>query len=424
MRVRGGIHALRTALEPATPAFFILGLLAFLLAQVLWIVELAGPGPSSVPPLPVIHLITLGWLTAMVMGALGQFVPIISGRPAKGGMFGWVVLGVFSAGVLSMLIGFGQRGWLLPAGGLSVLLSVLVHAFQLGRISGRLRLLPLNFIRAGILFLFLTGALGVLMASSMALSETPPALPASALTAHFLLGIFGWLTLTAMGVAYKLFSMFTLAPEERGLLGQAVFWTGALGAVLLLASPWFPALALPAGGMVVLSLLLFLLDLARLLRARKRRRLELNVTFGVLSFTLLFLAALLGVLDLLGGRIPVPALVDLALVGGLSGLTLSQLYKIVPFLTWVHRYGPLVGRRPVPRIEDLTRPNRDSPVLAAFEAGALLSAFALARGQPSLLMVGLVVTLLATLWLVVTFASIAYGRADLGPGKEEKPWPT
>ena len=43
----------------------------------------------------------------------------------------------------------------------------------------------------------------------------------------------------------------------------------------------------------------------------------------------------------------------LAIAGWAETAIQGFLYKIGTFLTWLHRYAPLAGRQPVPRLEDL-----------------------------------------------------------------------
>jgi hypothetical protein len=53
-------------------------------------------------------------------------------------------------------------------------------------------------------------------------------------------------------------------------------------------------------------------------------------------------------------RPPILAALGLAvLVGWLGQSTIGYLYKIVPFLIWNTRFGPLVGRQKVPLMRDL-----------------------------------------------------------------------
>jgi hypothetical protein len=56
------------------------------------------------------------------------------------------------------------------------------------------------------------------------------------------------------------------------------------------------------------------------------------------------LAAAWGALDRFAGAIGY-----LFAFGGLTGLGLSRLYKIIPFLNWLEVFGSKLGKGPVPR---------------------------------------------------------------------------
>ena len=103
-------------------------------------------------------------------------------------------------------------------------------------------------------------------------------------------------------------------------------------------------------------------DVIGIFRGRKRRQLELNTRMAVLSFAGLAGTAVLGAALVLTGAFAaqVGALVFLAVFGWLSGLVLAKLYKIVAFLTWLETYGPVMGRAPTPRVQDLVSEARAS----------------------------------------------------------------
>ena len=57
-----------------------------------------------------------------------------------------------------------------------------------------------------------------------------------------------------------------------------------------------------------------------------------------------------------------------------------MLYKIVPFLVWFHRYGPLAGKRPVPRVAELYDARAAHAAAALLLTGALVLTAGVALG--------------------------------------------
>jgi hypothetical protein len=126
-------------------------------------------------------------------------------------------------------------------------------------------------------------------------------------------------------------------------------------------------------------------DVIGIFSGRRRRQLELNTRMAVLSFVSLAGAALLGAVLILTGVFAahVGAFVFLAVFGWLSGLVLAKLYKIVAFLTWLETYGPVMGRAPTPRVQDLVSEARASKWFVMYYVAVWFGTLMLLAGQPS-----------------------------------------
>jgi len=61
----------------------------------------------------------------------------------------------------------------------------------------------------------------------------------------------------------------------------------------------------------------------------------------------------------------------LALLTAISLFVAGHYYKILPFLIWFHRFGPLVGKGPVPRVADLYSARWGNAAAGLLIAGAL-----------------------------------------------------
>jgi len=402
-----------------TPALFACALLNLLLAQAGIAAGMTWPSqPLSAPgSLAVTHLFTLGWLTLLMLGALFQFVPVITNRPLPSQRLVLVVLIMFEAGLAMMLAGFiglaGPLGALLPPGAVLVLLAVVLALADLlpplWRAAGRN--LSARCLLAGSAALIVTAALGI----GFALALRVPALAAhlgpllgGALPAHLMAGLAGWLTLTAIGVSYKLIPMFLLAPERRGVLGEGVFAAMSAGFALSVAGAVGQAIGHAAVwghlenaglALIALAIVLYVVDMARIYRSRRRRQLELHHRAALAAFAALALLLPAMLLWRIGLRHAAPLLVVLALTGWLSGLGLTQLYKIVPFLSWLVNYGRQLGSAAVPRVQDLVRERRAMPAFWLFFSSAALQALGAALARAGLFRGGAALGLLATVLL-------------------------
>ncbi|MDE2182915.1 MAG: hypothetical protein KGJ78_07835 [Alphaproteobacteria bacterium] len=353
----------------------------FALAQAAMALGFAYPDVPLFAPttLAVVHLLTIGWITVLMLGALHQFLPVITAQRIVAGRSALISLVAILGGLCGMEAGFLAMGGVLPmacliclpVGGTLVLVGLVTASGVLARILWRTRPLPFSarFVAVGLVFLLVTAAMGIVMGLVFAYPDLVP-WPEALSTGfhlHLLAGLVGWFTLTAIGVSYRLLSMFTLAPEERGGIGTAVFVLSAGGT----AAAWLIGLANAAGlavpgetaalGAAATGVALYFVDMIRLYRARRRRKLELNTSMAVPPLAA-FAACLVGVLAIAAGDDAfIGPVAYLFIFGWLSGLGLSQLYKIVPFLTWLQRYGHLLGKQDVPRVQDLVDEHRDRP---------------------------------------------------------------
>ena len=418
-----------------TPAMFACALVNLVLGLLLAVLGLGWPAaPAGAPvSLAMVHLLTIGWLTLLMFGALFQFVPVITSRKLSSQTLPLVTLIGVEGGLALMVGGFcalGRSAWagpLLPMGGGVVIAALVVGGATLlvplatkRPMAKRPMALSARFVLAGLAFLLLTVLLGLSFALALTVPATGPVLApllADGVAYHALAGFGGWFTLTAIGVSYELLPMFMLAPHERGAIGAAVLWIGA-GGFLAAFAAGLAAAVWPAGWIagleqvgrlaIVLALGLYLADVVRMYRGRRRRQIELHNRAAIGAFIALGLAVLLAIGAVATDRLAdlAPSLVLLLLLGWLSGLGLTQLYKVVAFLSWLSRFGGQLGRGPVPRVQDLV----NEPGAAGFFI-LYFAAVAAAAGAAAFDLVDVIRAALALALLAVLLLAREYARA-------------
>jgi hypothetical protein len=408
-----------------TMSYFALACLMLVAGQGLMLAGYGYPAVAVGAPesLALVHILAIGWLSLLMAGALLQFVPVLIARPLVGGRFAGPALLLLVAGLCSLVSGFVALSGaidlpivLLPLGGGLLLVGfiLLVAILAATLLAARPLPLPARFVAVGLAAL--VGAALVGFAFTLALSGISDSLLLDRLVAdgvdlHAALGLGGWLSVTAVGVSYRLLAMFLLAPEMERLTSRIVWWAASLAIgfvaacipVILLAVSGVMGLFSAALLLTLAAVVLYGGDVAHLYRTRKRKQAELNIRATFAAFGALVLSIALINLPAVRAGEGLAAVVYLFVFGWLTGLGLAQLYKIVAFLTWLEAYGPVLGRAPVPRVQDLVDEGRGR-VLFWFYYGAVAAAtLALFAEASGVFRWAVFVQLAATLGLIGEF---------------------
>jgi hypothetical protein len=411
-------------------SYFATALLFLVAAECLMAFQYGFPYAALQAPetLILVHLVAIGWLSLLMCGALFQFVPVLVAQPLHNDMLPLPALIALAAGLVMLVLGFlqlsGRIDPALPCFAFAGLLLGTGFALVLWNLARTLwaaqtRPLPARFVLVGLASVAMTAALGIIFAlvlDGTAHYEPLFALTGSGLPLHVIAGLGGWLTFTAMGVSYRLLAMFMLAPDvERPstkaalYLGAAALATAVVGGALAILLDGNPAWELLAGGGLGLAAFaLYAIDVRHLYRARKRQHLELNSRLTAFALTSLAASVILIAILLVLGRLAdlAGATVFLIAFGWLSGLGLAQLYKIVAFLTWLECYGPVLGRTPTPRVQDLVVESRAAKWFWLYFLGVWTGTAALLLENPSAFHWSAVAILAATGGIIVQLVRI------------------
>ncbi|THK37862.1 hypothetical protein EHS39_12515 [Ensifer sp. MPMI2T] len=410
-----------------TMSYFAVALAFLLIGEAMMVLGYGYPAAAIEAPetLALVHTIALGWLSLLMAGALLQFVPVLVGRPLCCAHLAFPALVLLVAGIGGLVLGFvGLSGSIdLPSVVLPVAAVLTIAGFAcvgtpFAVTLWRARPLPLTarFVVVGLGALVVTVLLGGTYAFVLGGASTANAaiaLTLEGVSLHAILGLGGWLTFTTMGVSYRLLTMFMLSPDAERRSTRVVWLSGsgALGLVagvvpLILAGSFGRvALLLFATFLGVLAVVVYARDILRIYRERRRREIELNSRAGIGAFCALAAATVLFVGLLVTGRMEhgIGSLVYLVAFGWLTGMGLAQLYKIIPFMTWLECYGPALGRTPTPRVQDLVVERRALGWFRAFYASVLIATLSLSVGAEPLFRLASFCQLVAILMLVLEF---------------------
>lgn len=339
------------------------GALAVLALTAPWSLPLTQESFTAFSLLALVHLITLGFVGAMIIGASYQLVPVAIGVHLSSLRAGRVSFWFYIAGLALFLLGL-DRTWLaaLAAGAsllgvafliyIGVIVTTWWRAPQQDVVSWHIGLASIN---AGFGMIF-----GVLLAFNKSNGMLGGRL-LDILAAHIAMMLVGWVALTFTGVAYRLIGMFTLSESHFRPWLAWIEMAGVLGGAWLLALRFLFSWPAWTGQVAAIALLggfaCFAAQIARLYRRRMRRTFDIHIPFALVAAASAILAAALLVTGLFRATMPGDpiwvAVVWLGLLGTAGTAIQGFFYKIATFLVWLKRYAPVAGREAVPKLEQL-----------------------------------------------------------------------
>lgn len=387
----------------STPSFslpmryFALGLVGYVAATAAMAFdagELAsGSGTWTPHLLAVTHLVALGFVVPVIIGASFQLVPVVLLARIWSEGLGKLAFWPYAVGVVALVTGFwtwtplalATGGTLVVAGVGLVLLDLavsLVRGHEGGPVAHSFCL--------AMTALVLAGLAGLARAIGFAYPELAVPL-AGAVPAHAGLAAIGCATVLIFGVSYRLVPMFAVAPEQDPLAVPVLALTGAGVAALAAGHLAGVQLAAAVGaGAIALGTTLWLIDQARLFRS-KRRKLDAGLTYVAAALPYLAATAALGLGLAWGGLSGARwelTYAALGLVGWIGFSIHGYLHKILPFLAWYHRYSALVGVRKVPLIREMYSEKLAWLGFWGSQAGLLSLVVAIATGLTPLVFAG------------------------------------
>ena len=308
------------------------------------------------------HLITVGFMLQIMLGALIQILPVVAGanlaRPLRVAVI--VNLGL-SGGALLLASGFHFGSpVLLTSAALLLGLTVLLYlAVTLRALIGVPSTSPtIRGLKLALGALAVVVSLGMLLALTLANGW---ALPLLALTdLHAAWGLAGWAGVLLAAMAYVVVPMFQLTagyPARPSwlypplMLGLLLLWSAAV------LTDWpalvrFCQLLVGAAGLVFAALTLRLQLKRRRARADATSRYwQLGLLSSILALLMLSTAAIHPPFAELPGW---PLIFGILLVaGGFVPFIIGMLYKIVPFLAWLHLQNCSQSKLPAPAMNKL-----------------------------------------------------------------------
>jgi len=326
------------------------------------------------------HLFLLGFVMVVIFGAMAQLVPVVLEVGHASVDLYYVIFPTLALGSILMVIGFWFVPSILPYGGLLVLISMAIFLAEtlMTLKKTETNTLTVKCVKSGNIFLTIAIAIGFLMALAIGVGVNVDL--SRLLPIHIVLVLFGYVTITIIGLSMILLPMFGLAhgyeDKDVNLSFKVIVYSIITFSIAqLIGINFITNLALISIG---IGIVLYLKQLLILYKVRARKNIDIWYKYIYTAFISLAGALFFGLIWLFfDAQNALKVAIWLLVMGFFAFVIVGHLLKIIPFLVWFERFSELVGKKKVPMLHEML-PDKD--VEFAFwlsMSGLVISAFGL-----------------------------------------------
>jgi hypothetical protein len=354
------------------------------------------------------HLFLLGFVMIIIFGAMAQLIPVV----LEVGHFSvdlyYIIFPTLFFGTLLLVGGFWFESSLIPYGAMLVFISMLIFLFETFATLKKTtsNTLTVRAVKYGNIFLTIAIIVGFIMA--IAIGNGLNIDVSRLLPIHVVLVIFGYVTVTVIGLSMVLLPMFGLAHgyEDKDVelaFKILVYSVIAFSLLRLIGLDFLSNFALLG---IAVAIVFYLKQLLILYKIRARKLLDIWYKHIYVAFISLVVASFLG---LLGYFFSIDKLLKAAVwiyvIGFFAFVINGHLLKIIPFLVWFERFSPLVGKKKVPMLHEMLSDKDAEYSFWLSLAGLVIGAIALLIGSDDIFKGGVLILVFGAFFM---YRSIVY----------------
>lgn len=341
-------------------AVAVISLLAWI-ALTPWMLPELIAAPLSYPIIAWTHLLTLGCIGSMIIGASVQLVPVAMQTPfpaeklAEWSWFLWV------GGIVLFEVGFSREILPILAPG-ATMLGLVLLGYAVAITTMFTRSPARDTVAWHLLAASWLSVTGFVLGWLLALTNVNGLLGGQLLpilAAHIIVMMVGWVALTLLGVGYKLIGMFTLAERQidqtRANISGLFITLGTLTMFIGITLSLDRLVISIGAGFIAWGVLMATLEVSRMYQKRMRKSIDVHMPFAIIAWIVILAASVsLVVLTFesnpLANRLTA-ATIWIVFTGAFLTAIQGFFYKISTFLIWLRTYAPLAGKIPVPQLD-------------------------------------------------------------------------